>query len=177
MVTVRTIEVVDLMPLSEALMDDVPVVNAVARPMAEIEATAGVAEAQVVSDVRSMVGPLVNVPTAVNCVVNPLAMLAPAVNRAIDFRPTVNTIVCEPMSPSESFAMITTTPALGVVGAPLKSPERERVRPVGSVPWATEKMYGPLPPWAANWLEIFTFGDKLPIDGAVITTGLYAVSL
>ena len=87
-VTVRTVEPVT--PPSLAVMVDVPVPAAVARPcepaVLEMVATEVVAEAQVTWLVRFCVELSEKVPVAVNCSVSPLATVGLAGVTAIDFR-------------------------------------------------------------------------------------------
>ena len=64
-VTVK-VSVFEVTPLELAVIADVPVATAVARPAALMVATAGVAEFQVAVLVRFCVVPSVSVPVAVN---------------------------------------------------------------------------------------------------------------
>ena len=82
MLTVSTAVLV--MPPNVALMEAVPGANPVARPAVEIEATAGVADAQATWLVRSFVELSENVPVAVNGSVLPSTTLGLAGATAID---------------------------------------------------------------------------------------------
>ena len=67
-------------------MDEVPVATALARPVVEMVATEGVADAQVTWLVRFSVELSEKVPVAVNCWVAPTAMLGLAGVTVIDWR-------------------------------------------------------------------------------------------
>src|SRR5690349_4978826 len=97
-VTVSVVE--PLLPLGGALMVDVPVATAVARPAVVMVATVVVADAQVTEPVRSWVELSVKVPVAVNCCLSPLATLGLAGVTAIDCRAAAVTVsVVEPLLP------------------------------------------------------------------------------
>src|SRR5262249_55550142 len=112
-VTVRTVE--PLTPPSVAEMVDVPVATAVAKPVPEMVATAGVADAQVTCAVRSSVEPAEYVPVAVNCRVSPLATLGLAGVTAIDCSTAVVTVrTVEPDMPPSVAEMFAVPPAAAV---------------------------------------------------------------
>ena len=69
-----------------AVMEEVPVARALARPVVEMVATEGVADAQVTWLVRFSVELSEKVPVAVNCSAAPTAMLGLAGVTVIDWR-------------------------------------------------------------------------------------------
>ncbi len=85
-VAVRTVEPV--MPSRLAVMEEVPVARALARPVAEMVATEGVADAQVTWLVRFSVESSEKRPVAVNCWAPPMGMLGLAGVTVIDWRVT-----------------------------------------------------------------------------------------
>src|SRR5271166_5954489 len=115
-VTVRTVDPV--MPLSVALMVEVPVATPVARPAVVIVATDVVAEAHVTWLVRFAVELSEYVPVAVNCSVSPLAMLGLAGVTAIDCNVAAVTVsTVEPVTPL-SVALIEEVPVPTPVASP-----------------------------------------------------------
>ena len=75
-----------VMPLRLAVMEEEPVATALARPVVEMVATEGVADAQVTWLVRFSVELSEKWPVAVNCWVAPTAMLGLAGVTVIDWR-------------------------------------------------------------------------------------------
>lgn len=102
-----------------AVMTDVPAAALVARPLAEIVATEGVPDDQVTKVVRSWAVLSEYRPTALNCSVTPLAMLALAGVTRIDCKVAVVTEkIADPEMPPE-VAVITDEPAAMPVTRPL----------------------------------------------------------
>ncbi len=77
-----------VMPSRLAVMEEVPVARALARPVAEMVATEGVADAQVTWLVRFSVESSEKRPVAVNCWAPPMGMLGLAGVTVIDWRVT-----------------------------------------------------------------------------------------
>src|SRR5947209_821102 len=110
--------VVPATPPSVAEIVDVPVLSAVATPVAEMLATAGVAEAQVTWPVRSCVVLSENVPVAVNAAVSPLGTPGLAGATAIDCRTAVLTVnVVAPVTPP-NLALMDELPVATPVATP-----------------------------------------------------------
>jgi len=106
------------MPFSVALIVDVPVPTAVARPALVIVATEVVAEAQVTWLVKICVELSEYVPVAMNCSVSPLATLRFAGVTAIDLRAAAETVITvEPLIPL-SVALIVEVPVATAVARP-----------------------------------------------------------
>jgi hypothetical protein len=115
-VTVNSVEPVMLPDV--ALIDEVPVATAVAKPVALIVATAVVAEAHVAVLVRFCVLPSLKVPVAVNCCVRPFATEGLAGVTAIDCSvAAVTVITVEPVLP-DCVALIEEVPVAAAVAKP-----------------------------------------------------------
>src|SRR5262249_5377650 len=115
---VTVITVVPEMPLSFAVIAEVPVAIAVASPPLVIVATGVVADAQVTWLVRTCVDWSVYVPVAVNCWVRPLATLGLAGVTAIDCSAAAVTVITvEPEIPF-SVALIVEVPVAIAVARP-----------------------------------------------------------
>jgi hypothetical protein len=138
-----------------AVMTLVPVATAVAKPAVAPEATmvavAGVAEAQVTWLVRFCVVLLENVPVAVNCWVNPAAILGNAGVTAIDVNvaavtvtvavpttvPLVAVMALLPAARPDTNPVPDTVAAAGVADAQVTVPERSLLVLSEYVPVAT----------------------------------------
>ncbi len=117
-VTVSTVE--PLIPLKVALMVDVTVDTAVARPALEIVATELVADAQVTWLVKFCVELSEYVPVAVNCSVSPLGRLGFAGVTAIDSSAAAVTVsTVEPLIPLKVALMVEGPVATAVARPPL----------------------------------------------------------
>jgi len=117
-VTVR-VNAFEVTPPELAVIVDVPLLTAVAKPAALMVATPGVAEFQTAVLVRFCVVPSVNVPVAVNWSVSPLAIDKLGAVIAIDFSTagvTVNVNVFE-VTPPE-LAVMAEVPMLTPVASP-----------------------------------------------------------
>ena len=117
-VTVR-VNAFEVTPPELAVIVDVPLLTAVAKPAALMVATPGVAEFQTAVLVRFCVVPSVNVPVAVNWSVSPLAIDKLGAVIAIDFSTagvTVNVSVFE-VTPLEA-AVIAEVPTPAAVAKP-----------------------------------------------------------
>ena len=145
-------------PSKVALMEEVPAVNPAATPVAEMVATAGVADAQVTWFVRSSVELSEKVPVAVNDPIPPLATLGLAGVTMIDCRTaglTVNN--ARPVTPP-SVAEIVDAPAANGAATPaalmvatdvfadaqITWPVRSSVEPSEKVPVAVNGSVSPL---------------------------------
>ena len=92
-------------------------------------------------------------PVVVSACVNgwPLVVGARAAGPTPSGSETVRVSACAPVLPSASAAVTVKGKAPVAVGVPLMTPVAElRVRPAGSVPLVTAKVYGPVPPPAVT---------------------------
>ena len=115
-VTLRMVEPVTAPEI--AWIIDIPAPTAVARPVEEIVATAGVAEDQATELLRFWVLPSLKVPVAVNCCVAFLARVGFAGVTARDFRVVAATVkVMEPLTVPDE-AVMSVVPAIFAVTKP-----------------------------------------------------------
>jgi hypothetical protein len=121
-VSTAGVTVSEVMPLTLpelAVMTDEPVASADARPIVEMVATAGLADAHVTEAVTFLVEPSVYVPVAMNCSVRPLATDGSAGVTAIEVKSAAVTVrVVVPVTPP-SVALTVLPPSASAMARPV----------------------------------------------------------